>query len=467
MQVTQTNSEGLKQQFKVVISAAQIDEKVTDRLGEVGRTARIPGFRPGKVPMAILRKKFLSGVMSEVLEGVVNDGTQHAIETNKLRPALQPKVEVTSFEQGGDLEFTVSVEVLPEVEIADLSALTLEKPVSPVDEAEVTKALEDIAGRSDKTEKAPDETLADDGDVVVINFLGRVDGVAFEGGTAEDYALKLGSNTFIPGFEAQLIGAKAGDERLVKVAFPAEYGAEHLAGKDAEFEVKINEVRQVVPTPIDDELAKLVGLADLEALKTALREEIGREYAGLSRMHLKRALLDQLAATHSFAVPEGMVNLEFDAIWKQLEQDKAAGRLDPSDEGKSDDELKAEYRGIAERRVRLGLVLSEIGSKNKVTITQEDLNRAVLNEARRFPGQEQLVFQYFQKNQEALNGLRAPIFEDKVVDYILELATVTEKAVSIEDLRKDPDAHPDEAAVTEDKPKKKAAAKKKSASTEE
>jgi trigger factor len=463
MQVTKTNADGLKHEFKVVIPAGQLEEKVQTRLVEVGQTVRIPGFRPGKVPMGILKKKYGPSIMGEVLEAAVNDGARHACEENKLRPALQPKIEITSYTEGGDLEFTVAVETLPEVAIMDLATLSLEKPVTPVDDAQLDEALLSIAARSEKTEAAPAEQAAVSGDVVVIDFLGKLEGVPFDGGKAEGYSLKLGSNSFIPGFEEQLIGVKAGDERVVSVTFPAEYGNADLAGKPTEFDIKVHEVRQVVPAVIDDELAKNLGLDDLAALKTAIREEIEREYNGLSRVHLKRSLLDALAAGHDFGVPLGMVELEFDAIWKQIEADKTAGKLDEADAAKSEDDLKAEYRTISERRVRLGLLLSEIGRQNNITISQEDINKAVMNEARRFPGQEHMVFQYYQKNEEALESLRAPIFEDKVIDFVLELAKVTDKSVSLEELRADPDAHPDDAS---DKPKKKAAAKK-TAATEE
>lgn len=461
MQVTQTNADGLKHEFKVVIPAGHLEEKVSVRLAEVGRTVRIPGFRPGKVPMGILRKKYGSSVMGEVLESAVNDGTQHALEEHKLRPAVQPKVEITSFTEGSDLEFTIAIETLPEVKISGLGDLVLEKPVAEVGDSEVDEALQNIAKRQEKTDVAAKTHAAKSGEVVVIDFLGKVDGVPFDGGKAEDYSLKLGSGNFIPGFEDQLIGAKADDERVVKVTFPADYGSEALAGKGAEFDVKVKEVRKIVPTSVDDELAKGVGLESLAELKKAIREEIERDYTNLSRAHLKRRLLDQLAGQYDFVVPESMVDLEFDAIWKQLEKDKSEGRLDAADQGKSDEALKAEYRAIATRRVRLGLVLSEVGRENNITIVQDDLNRAVMAEARRYPGQEHMVFQYFQKNADALNSLRAPIFEEKVIDFILELAKVTEKVVLIDDLRKDPDDEPEVAAAeTAPKPKKKAAKKK-------
>jgi trigger factor len=459
MQVTQTNADGLKHEFKVVVPAALLEEKVSNRLTEVGRTARIPGFRPGKVPMGILRKKFGSSVMGEVLEATVNDGTRHALDEHKIRPAVQPKVEITSYADGKDLEFTIAVETLPEVKVTGLGDIELEKPVAPVEDAEVDAAVQNIADRQERTEVAAAEYQAQTNDVVVIDFLGKVGGEPFDGGKAERYSLKLGSGSFIPGFEDQLVGVKAADETVVKVTFPADYGAEKLAGQDAEFDVKVHEVRQVVPAVVDDEFAKSLGLGDLADLKKAVRDEVERDYKSLSRAHVKRHLLDKLAAQYDFVVPQSMVDLEFDAIWKQVEQDKEQGQQDAADQGKSDDELKAEYRAIATRRVRLGLVLSEVGRENNITITQEDLNRAVMTEARRYPGQEHLVFQYFQKNPDALNGLRAPIFEEKVIDFILEMAKVTEKTVTVEELRKDPDA--DESAADEaPKPKKKAAKKK-------
>jgi trigger factor len=460
MQVTRTSNEGLKQHFKVVIPAGHIASQMENRLTEVGRSVRIPGFRPGKVPMGILRKKYGPSIMGEVVEEVVNSGARKAIADHDLRPALRPEIAITSFPEGGDLEFTVQVEVLPEVVVGDLSALTLERPVAEVADSVVEEALQRIAERRETTEDAAKTHKAKQGDVVEIDFEGSIDGVPFEGGKAEGYGLKLGSNTFIPGFEDQLIGVKQGDKKVVKVGFPADYGAEHLAGKEAEFAVTVHKVKTVKPAQVDDELAKSLGLDDLAALRASVRDEIAKDYAQMSRAHLKRRLLDALAENYRFEVPAGMVTLEFDAIWKQVEEDRKAGRVDPSDEGKSEDELKAEYRGIAERRVRLGLLLSEIGRKNNITISQEDLNRAVMAEARNYPGQEHLVIQYYQKNAEAKDALRAPIFEEKVVDFIIELAKVTDKKVDVDALRADPDEVKTEAKA-ESKPKAKAKAKPK------
>lgn len=460
MQVTETNAEGLKHEFKVVVPASQLETRMQDKLAEIARTVAMPGFRPGKVPMTIVRKKYGGHVMGEILEGAVNDGAGQAISGKNLRPAVQPKIEITKFEEGSDLEFTVAVEVLPEIAFMDFASISLVRDKAVVPEAEIDDAIKNIAERNETSE--PVKRAAKSGDVVVIDFVGKQDGVAFPGGTAEGYSLKLGSGTFIPGFEDQLIGKKAEQDVEVNVTFPEAYGNESLAGKPALFEVKVKEVRAAKPAEIDDELAKAVGLESLEALKTAIRDEIARDLDGASRLKLKRALLDALASGHDFPVPPSMVEHEFEAIWKQVEADKEAGRQDAADAGKSEDELKAEYKTLAERRVRLGLLLAEVGRVNEVTVTQEDLNRGIMMEARRYPGQEHLVLQYYQKNPEALDSLRAPLFEEKVVDFILELAKITDNEVSAEDLRKAPDEAASEEAAPA-KPKKKAAAKKKAA----
>ncbi|HEY1721304.1 MAG TPA: trigger factor [Magnetospirillaceae bacterium] len=439
MQVTQTSAEGLKHEFKVTVTAGQIAEKVLSRLGEVATTATLPGFRPGKVPMPLLKKRYGASVTSEVVEAAVNDGARQAIDDNKLRPALQPQINITSYKEGGDLEFTVAVETLPDVEVADLGTISIERPVATVDDSEVEDALKTIAAQQESTETIEGDHVAAKDDVAVIDFLGKLDGVPFDGGKGEGYPLRLGSGSFVPGFEDQLIGAKAGESRVVKITFPEDYSP-GLAGKDVEFDVTVKELQRVVPRAIDDELAKAIGQESLATLRDAVKQEIESRHSQFSRAHAKRRLLDALADKHDFVLPPGMVDLEFNGIWNAIEQDRKAGRVDSGDEGKSEDELKAEYRKIAERRVKLGLVIAEIGKKNNITVSQQDLNKAMIDEARRYPGQEHLVIQYFQKNQQAVEGLRAPIFEDKVIDFILELAKVTDKAVSFDELRKDPDA---------------------------
>lgn len=469
MQVTELNADGLKRDFKIVVPAGQIETRVQARIADIARTIRMPGFRPGKVPMAMVRKRYGSSVMGEVLEQAVNDGTQSALAERKLRLAAQPKVEITSFPEGGDLEFSVALEIMPEIVPMDFATIALEREKAQVPDSEVEETLKRIAESREASE--PVSRAAKAGDTAVIDFVGRQDGTAFPGGSAEDYSLKLGSGSFIPGFEEQLIGAKAGDKVTVAVTFPEAYGNDALAGKGAEFEVTVKEVRQSVPAVLDDEMAKTMGLDSLDALKDTIRTELGRELDGIARGKVKRKLLDALAAGHDFAVPAVLVEHEFTSIWEQLTKDKEAGRVDPSDVGKSDEQLKTEYTALAERRVRLGLLLAEIGQKNNITVTEEDTRRALMTEARNYPGQEHLVFKYYKENPDALEGLRAPIYEEKIVDFILELAKVTDRLVSPEELRKDPDAETPAAAAAEAaaddvkaaKPKKKAAPKKKTA----
>jgi trigger factor len=435
MQVTETNADGLKHEMTVVIAAADIESRVTDRLNEIGRTIRLPGFRPGKVPLTVLRKRYGPSVMGEVLERTVSDSSTEAMRERNLRPALQPKIEIVSFNEGTDLQYKLAVEVLPQIELANLGEIQVERLKPEVPEAEIDSALERIAKQQRKAE--PVERAAEKGDIVVMDFVGSVGGVEFPGGSAKDYSLELGSGSFIPGFEDQLIGIKAGEERLVKVDFPADYGAEDLAGKAAEFKVNASAVKAMADQPIDESLATAVGMENLKALRDVVRERIERDYSGLARQKLKRQLLDRLAERHHFTVPAGMVDIELDTIWRQyqaqLERAKQSG-AEQTETPKDEAAIKDEYKDIAERRVRLGLVLAEIGSKNNLNVTQEELNRSIAEEARRFPGQERNVIEYYRNNPGAVDGLRAPIYEDKVVDFILELAQVTDKPVSLKDL---------------------------------
>jgi trigger factor len=433
MQITETSAEGLKREFRVVVASSDIEEKVQTRLTEIGQQVRLPGFRPGKVPMTVLRKRFGSSVMGEVLERAVSDSSSQAMQERGLRPALQPKIEIVSFKEGADLEYKMNLELLPEIQPVDLSTLELERLRPEIPEDQVEQALQRIAEPHRKSEKVDRE--AQSGDAVVIDFVGRIDGKEFPGGAAKDHKLVLGSSSFIAGFEDQLAGAKAGDKRDVKVTFPKEYGSEELAGKDAVFEVDVKEVQQLQPPAIDDDLAKEVGLESLEELRKMVRERIERDYQGVARQRLKRQLLDKLAENHDFPVPPGMVEFEFENIWKQLEQERANNKeLAGEDAGKSDDELKAEYRQIAERRVRLGLLLSEIGRANNINVTAEEVNRALMEEARRHPGYERQVVELYRNNEQALANLRAPLYEDKVIDFVVEMAKVNDKPVSPEEL---------------------------------
>lgn len=472
MQVTEIKSEGLRREFKIAVSAKEIEEKINFRLADLARTVNMPGFRPGKVPVAVMKKRYGGAVLGEVVESAVNDGTRQAMIERGLRPAAEPKVEITSMKEGGDLEYTLAVDVLPEIKPMDFSKLELERLTVAADDAAVEKAINRLA-EAHKTSKPVDPARPSaKGDVVVIDFVGSIDGTEFPGGKADGYHLELGSGSFIPGFEDQLVGKSAGDKTEVKVAFPADYGAAELAGKEASFAVTVHEVHESVPSAIDDGLAAKVGMADLAALKGALRDEQGRELKEFSRMKMKRQLLDKLYDAHEFEVPSSLVENEFEAIWRQFEEHRkntAAGEGDGKDaealnekdeEKKTDEEHKAEFQEIAERRVRLGLLLAEVGRLNNIQVSQEDINRAMSAEARRYPGQEKAVMDYYKNSPEAMQALTGPIYEEKVVDFMIELAKVSEREVSIEELMKVDGADADDAEGKKKATKKKAGAKK-------
>ncbi|MDY0874217.1 trigger factor [Dongia rigui] len=431
MQVTETLNQGLKREYKIAVPAAALREKVDGKLNELSHKLKIPGFRPGKVPMSLLKQRYEQSVMGEVLEESVQQSSQQLMTERNLRPAGQPKVElVGEFKDGADLEFSVAMEVIPEVTPMDFTTVSLERVGVEVPETEVEESLKRIAKRQRASD--PVDDAAANGDIVVIDFVGSIDGVEFEGGKADGHHLELGSGQFIPGFEEQLVGAKKGDKKTVKVTFPAEYGNSDLAGKEASFGVTVQEVRRLKDVPVDDELAKSLGLTDLAELKKQARERIEKEYGAVARARVKRKLLDVLADNHNFTLPESLVEAEFGAIWQQIEADMKADRLDEEDKGKSEEVLKKEYRDIAERRVKLGLLLSEVGRQNNIQVPNEELSRALIQEAQRYPGQQQQVIEYYQRSPEALNQLRAPLYEEKVVDYILERAKVSERKVSPE-----------------------------------
>jgi trigger factor len=467
MQVTEIKSEGLRREFKIAVPATEIEEKINVRLASLARTAQLPGFRPGKVPVTLLRKKYGTAIMGEVLENAVNDTTRQTMSERGLRPAGQPKIEITAFEDGGSLEYTLMVDLLPEIRPIDLKTLKLERMVVAADEARVEETLKRLAEGHKSSTSAPDGHASRSGDVAVIDFVGMVDGKEFPGGKAEGYALELGSGSFIPGFEDQLIGVKAGAKVAVKVTFPETYGAADLAGKEAVFDVTVREVRTTAPAAIDDGLAAKVGLANLEVLKAKIREEQGREYKELARLRLKRSLFDSLYETHEFEVPQSLLDSEFETIWKQFEEQRAASKeaatdkteAAPQDE-KSDEVHKAEFRQIAERRVRLGLLLAEIGRLNNIQVSQDDIHRAIMTEARRFPGQEQAVVEYYRKTPAAMQALVGPLYEDKVVDFILEMASIVDRSVSLEELLKSPDEEGEAAHDAPEAKRKKASAKK-------
>lgn len=460
MNVVEKSSEGLSRTFEVVVPASDLQSRLSVKIEEIRPQVRLKGFRPGKVPAAHIRKMFGASIMSDILQEIVPEATQSTLDERKLRPASQPNVEVKSdaddvLKNGKDFTFEINVEVMPEFKTTDPKKLKLERPVAKVGDDQVNEALERLAKDSRSYEDKPKTAKAAKGDVVVIDFVGKIDGEVFPGGSATDSRVALGDGAFIPGFEDQLVGVKAGDDVEIKVTFPKDYGAEHLAGKDAVFETKVKSVQAPQDSKIDDGLAERLGLSDLEALKEALTKRFEQEHGEASRMKVKRQILDQLDESHGdIDLPGRMVEAEFENIWREVLAAKEAGELEDEDKDKSEEELKADYHSIAERRVRLGLVLAEIGRNANVDVTQEELARAVNQEAMKYPGQERQVVEYFQNNPGAVQALRAPIYEEKVVDYIIELADVKEVSVDRDTLFAEEDEAP---AKT---PAKKAAAKK-------
>lgn len=447
MQISETVSQDLHKQFTVTVPASELDSRVNARLEEMKGRVNLKGFRPGKAPVSFLKKQFGKSIMGEVVEAAVTEGSQKAIADNKLKPALQPRVEpVGSVEDvvdgKADLTFKVIVDLMPDFQTSDPSKLSVERITADITDADIDEALDRLAKNVRNYTNRPEGEAAQKDDVVVIDYEGSVDGVPFEGGKGSDFSLTLGSGTFIPGFEDGVIGAKAGENRDVKVTFPAEYHAPEMAGKDAIFAVTVKEVKVPEDTKIDDEMAKKLGLDDLATLKDRIREQLTSDFKSASRLHLKRRVLDALDSAHDFPLPPAMVEHEFSNIWAQVEEELKREGKTAADEGKSEDELKAEYRKIAERRVRLGLVLGKLGEQNGISVAGDEVQRAILARARQFPGQEQQVFQFYANNPQAQAEIRAPLFEDKVVDFIAELATVNERKVDRETLFADPEDEP-------------------------
>lgn len=435
MQVTETLNEGLKREYKLILSAQDLDDKVTEKLKEAQPEVELKGFRKGKVPLPLLKKQFGQRVLGEAMQESVDDAMKAHFEEQGVRPAAEPNVKMANddWKEGDDVEIDLSYEALPDIPEVDLSQIKLERLVVKPDESAVDEALKSLAENAQDFEDREDGAAAEDGDQVVIDFVGRIDGEAFEGGSAEDYPLTLGSNSFIPGFEEQLVGVKAGDEKPVTVNFPEEYQAENLAGKEAVFDCTVKSVKHPVAAAIDDALAQKYGAEDLEALKTQIRERLEQEYAGAARAILKRKVLDQLDEMVSFDLPPSMVETEAKQIAHQIWHDE-----NPEIEGHDHPEIEPteEHLKLAERRVRLGLLLAELGQKAEVEVTDAEMGQAVMTQARQYPGREREFFEFVQKNPQMAQQLRAPIFEDKVIDYVVELAEVTEKEVSKEDLEK-------------------------------
>jgi trigger factor len=502
MQVTETSAEGLKREFTITVPAGDLEAEVTRRLGELGRQIKLPGFRPGKVPMQILRRRFGPSVRGEVLQSTLQTSSSEAISERNLRPALPPKVDIVSAAEGADLEYKMAIELLPEIPEPSFADIGIERLVVEVPEEEVDRAIERIAEQQRKSEVI--EGPAENGDILVFDVVGKVGDREVPGASGKDRQVALGAGGSLPGFEDQLLGAVAGEHRKVNITFPEDYAAEELAGKEAVFEVDVKEVRRRLPITIDDELGKAVGLESLAELRQELRQQLQRNYDAASRLRLKRSLLDKLAETHDFAVPPGMVELEFESIWRQhqAQQERqakiaaGAGSVDSAvksndqveaaaeeaddaaapppeeaavpeavaaqetgdaaavsaEEGaseaatagqdqadQSEEALKSAYRKVAERRVRLGLLLAEVGRSNNIIVTQEEVNQAITREARQRPGYERHILDFYRQNPTAIDSLRAPIFEDKVIDFIVELAKIAERKVTPAELLALPD----------------------------
>jgi trigger factor len=443
MQITETSNEGLKRTLQVTVPAGELGKRFSDRLDEIKDRVQLKGFRKGKVPVPHLKKMYGRSLMVEVLQDTVRETSNQALADRKLRPAMQPSVtlpedqaEIEKVLAGqADLSYSMTFEVLPAIELADFKKLKLERLVADVDDEAVEKAIGDLVDRS-VTFAAEEGRAAVTGDRVTVDFVGKIDGEAFEGGTAEAAPIVLGQGNFIPGFEEGITGAKAGEARDVAATFPADYPVENLAGKAASFAVTVKEVAAPSRPEVNDEFAKTLGAESVAQLKDLVKQQIDREYANVARQKLKRELLDALEQSHEFELPPSLVDSEFAAIWQQLEANLKRADKTFADEGKSEEETRAEYRKIAERRVRLGLVIGEIADKNDLKITQDEMRKALIEQARRFPGQEKTVYEYYEKTPGALAELRAPIFEDKVVDFVLDKAKPADKKVSKDELFK-------------------------------
>jgi trigger factor len=454
MQVTETLSQGLKREFKVVLPATELEQRLTSELTTLKDRVRINGFRPGKVPVTHLRRVYGRSVMADVVQNAVNEANRKIVDENNLKLALEPQVQFPesreeveqAMDAKADLAFTVALELLPTFDLVDLSDVSVKKPVAEVADAEINNSLERMAKQNRSFEPKTGE--AADGDRVIVDFVGRIDGAEFEGGKGEDIQVELGSNSFIPGFEEQLVGAEAGETRLVKVTFPTNYLAAHLAGKDAEFDVTVKEVLAPGDLKIDDELAKGFGMESLDKLKDAIRSAIRRDFDAQSRRKVKKELLDALDAKYAFELPPSLLDQEFAAVWSQVEAEMKNSGKTFGDEGTTEEEARADYRKIAERRVRLGLVLAQTGEKTDIKVSDDEVTQALVERVRQYPGQEKQVWEFYRKNPQALAEIRAPLFEEKVVDHILSQVKVVDEPVTKEALFDD-----DEGDESESKPK--------------
>lgn len=435
MQVTELENAGLKRNYKIIVEAPEIDAQMETELRNAGQNVRIPGFRPGNIPMKVLRQRFGKSVQGDVLKQVINKATTDLVNDRKLRPALTPQINIEDYKDGGALIFTVNFETFPETPEVDFNKITLNRNTFEVSEKDVDEAQARIAERTPKLVAAKEGAKAESGNVLTIDFKGMIDGVAFTGGSAEGFKLELGSGQFIEGFEDQLIGAKVGDDRIVKVTFPKDYPGKEVAGKEASFAVKVHAIETKENSVIDEAFAKERGFDTVEKLREAIKTQLTREYDQVVRNQVKKELFDILEEQYNFDLPETMVNMEFDAIWERLKEAQAQG--DESVAGKSEEELRAEYQKIARRRVKLGLLLADIGNRANIQISREELTRAMMQQASMYPGQEKRVMEFYRNNPERVEELRGPILEEKSVDYILEKVKFNDKKVTLEDLNGD------------------------------
>ncbi len=469
MQVTETLNEGLKREIKVVVPAGDMEGRLVERLNDAKSKVQIKGFRPGKVPLSHLRKIYGKSLMAEVVNDILSNSTREVLAERGEKAAMQPEVAMTEDEKEAekilegkaDFEFSISYQIIPAIDLKDASSLSITRPVVEISDEEVEEQVAQVAesARSYETKKGK----AADGDRVTLDYLGKVDGEPFEGGADNDANLVIGSNRFIPGFEEQLVGVKAGDEKTIKVTFPVDYPAENLAGKDAEFDITVKEVASPGKLEINDELAKQLGLESADRLRQVVREQIESQYGQVTRQKVKRELLGKLDEAYKFEAPSNLVEAEFENIWRQVLKDLEEAGHSFEDEDTTEDDARAEYQRLAERRVRLGLVLSEIGEKANVQITEEELQRAIYEQVRKYPGQEQAIYDYLRSTPDAIQSIRAPLFEEKVVDHLMTEAKVTDKTVTKEELLADDEQEvPAKEAKTgkaKAEPKKKAAPK--------
>jgi trigger factor len=455
MQVKETRNEGLRREFAITLDAKAVNDEIESQLRSMGSRVKIPGFRPGHIPLAVLKKRFGKNILGEVLERAVNQSTQRVLREKSLRPALPPKIEIISYEEGGPLDFRMELEVMPEIPAIDFTGIEIEKMKCEAGEAEIDEAVARLLERNKTYARADKGAKAARGDQLLMDFTGTIDGVAFEGGSAKGFQLVLGSGQFIGDFEDQLTGAKEGDEVKVDVTFPENYHKDDLAGKPARFAVTVHEVRRGKDAEVNDEFAARLGFTDVGALRKAISDQFAGDYASAARGHMKKRLFDILEKKCDFVIPQSMADLEFNSIWEKIQQARKEG--DKALLAKSDDELREEYRKIAERRVKLGILLSDTAAKNKVQVNQDELSRAVMQQAGQYPGQERKVFEFYQKNPQHVEELRGPILEEKAVDFILGKARISERNVTREELMGD-DEESDSADET---PKKKAVARPK------